>query len=851
MREKQRPADTRRSWKGSVRLTDRSGKSIKHPDDGVREALSVSVRVLAEAVHRSGGLSGIQYGLLTAAVGVRTHRRFADKLQDRFPEAVVQKELPLSDTLQLEAERIILSGRCDAIVTEQDQVLVIEAKTYLGPVDLLPAGGEPVHWAQAALYAALYVRQSRPGRPVRLALAYVAADTIDITLLVREISPADLDTFLTQTARSWSETAAKVRQWVLLRDESGKALSFPYPALRSGQRRLMKEVVGIARHRLLLFASAPTGTGKTMAVLYPGIKALCHHLTDRIFYLTAMTSTRKAAEKACDDLREKGLTIRSVTLTAKEKICLKPELFCDIRQCPLAIHYYDHLGEALAELLTVAAVDEGVLRAVAGRYQVCPFELSLDLALYADIVICDYNYAFDPLVRLDRFFGQSDEHDLLLVDEAHNLPTRAREMFTARLSLKALRETAKAVAHLHPPLDRSLQAIIGYFDRVQSGIRLNEPAIDQAERGLKSADVMVSAAFRATRTRPATLNTLLGRAIPEFRALIDGSPDLPDRRLVLDTYFSFLFFLRVTEEFDPAAYVTTYTELPPEDLEIALLCLDASDFLRQQIQGRHAAVFFSATLNPMDYYQSLIVGKDARQQVEQLTLPSPFPDEHLLVMRCTRLSTRFADRTGTVQGVARMIEAALTFRTGNYLVFVPSFAYLDMIRPLLKSAFQSVSPERDETSTRLIFQKPQMSDREKSAFLQAFSRFGRRTLVGVAVIGGQFSEGIDLVGEQLSGVVIVGVGLPQLCPEREIMRQYFSEKLGSGFEYAYQFPGFNRVQQAAGRVIRSETDRGFVLLIDDRFKRPDYEALFPAEWNVRDVDDEATLVSYLNDFYGS
>lgn len=222
-------------------------------------------------------------------------------------------------------------------------------------------------------------------------------------------------------------------------------------------------------------------------------------------------------------------------------------------------------------------------------------------------------------------------------------------------------------------------------------------------------------------------------------------------------------------------------------------------------------------------------------------------------MRCAGLSTRFQDRSATVMDIARMILAAVTCRTGNYLVFVPSFEYLRLIRPLLQNGLSNsglTDHRDDDESVRLMFQKPQMNDREKTAFLQAFTRFGKRTLVGVAVIGGQFSEGIDLVGEQLAGVVIVGVGLPQISPEREIMRQYFTEKLGSGFEYAYQFPGFNRVQQAAGRVIRSETDRGFVLLIDDRYRRPDYEALFPPEWTITDIEDEVALTDQLKDFYG-
>jgi DNA excision repair protein ERCC-2 len=830
--------------------SDVTGFTVRSDDT---ETLSVSIRVLAEAVHRSGGLSGISYGLISAAVGIRTHQRFVDKLYDRYPDAQIQKEFPLSGRELIDRTLVSLSGRCDAIVIDEHQILIIEAKTYLGSADLLPSDGEVVHWAQAMLYAALYVRTYQPLLPVKVAIAYVAADTIEITLLTRLVTPQLLTDFLISSLQSWSIIAASIRQWIRQRDESGKAMSFPFPSLRAGQKQLMKEVVGVARHRQILFARAPTGIGKTMAVLYPAIKALCHHLIDRVFYLTAMTSTRKAAEKACADLRLNGLMIRSITLTAKEKICLQPDLFCDIQRCPLAIHYFDNLGNALSELLTIQAVDEDILRSVALKHQVCPFELSLDLALYGDIIICDYNYAFDPRVRLIRFFGTGDEHDLLLVDEAHNLPVRSREMFTARLSIQSLRQMAKTVKGLHAPLDRCLQSLIQYGEQLQTEMKDGLPALDRVERGVKPTDIMVSEAFRAIRTRPTSLNALIGKTTFECRTLLDSYPDLDSRRLVLDNYFAMLFFLKVTEDYDPTAYVTTYAQNDQNELEISLMCLDAADMLREQLSGHHAAVFFSATLNPMNYYQSLIIGKDARQLSECLMLPAPFPSEHLLVMRCVTFSTRFQDRTATVIAIARLIKTAVTQRTGNYLVFVPSFDYLKMIRPLLQNSLTriDVNDHADDDSTlRIIFQKPQMIDREKAAFLNAFSRFGKRTLVGVAVIGGQFSEGIDLVGEQLSGVVIVGVGLPQICPEREIMRQYFAEKMGSGFEYAYQFPGFNRVQQAAGRVIRSETDRGFVLLIDDRFNRPDYEALFPPDWSMIDVENEADLCDQLHDFYG-
>jgi len=812
--------------------------------------LKVSVRILAEAVYRSGGLAGHSYGPVTALAGIRTHQRFVEQLRTQYPTAEVQNELSLQTTEQLDTARVSISGRCDAVVIEHDRILVVEAKSYLGLPENLPPDGERVHWAQSLLYAALYVRLYQPVKPVHAVLAYVAVDTGETLFLNRQVHVAGLDEFLSNSLQVWSKLALSARDWMRQRDATGKKVRFPYPDLRDGQKRLMKEVVGAARHRLSLFACAPTGIGKTMAVLYPAVKALSHHYIDRIFYLTSMTSTRLAAEKACADLRNAGMKLRSVTLTAKEKICPQPEHFCDNRICPLALHYYDNLPQALNELLTVEAVTEEVLREAAQRHKVCPFELALDLSLYADVVIGDYNYAFDPRVRLVRFFGNEEEHDLLLVDEAHNLPDRAREMFTARVSWQDIRETAAAVKGRFAPLDLSLRILMSYCEKAANGLATEDTAIETLEKSVRAGDVMLSAGFRAIRSRPASLNSLINRVTVDCRTLIDMGSDLPQRRLVLDTYFSLLFFLKVSEEYAESAYVTTYTSEASHDLEISLLCLDSADFLWQQIENKHAVVFFSATLHPMSYYQSITVGREASQSTECLELPSPFPSENLLLMRNTQLSTLFKDRTATVQAIARQAALAVTQKVGNYLIFVPSYSYLKMFRPLLQHELVNSAPRSERPPIKMLIQKQKMTDLEKNAFLQAFSTYGNSTLVGVAVIGGQFSEGIDLVGEQLSGVVIIGVGLPQLSPEREIQRQYFGEKLGAGFEFAYQYPGFNRVQQAAGRVIRSEQDRGFVLLIDERYGRPDYESLFPVDWSPHNVNDEQDLQAELKDFFG-
>ena len=733
--------------------------------------------------------------------------------------------------------------RSSAGASSTGNVCLIEAKSFTGSPDRLPREGESVHWAQARLYGWLYLTLHPEMDHLTIGLVYIGLEANDLLEMDTLCSRDELHAFFEDTCRRYAGFTADMLRSQKLRDQSGLDCRFPYPLMRAGQRRFMQEVVGAVRQKSSLFIQAPTGIGKTMAALYPAVKALANHLVDHVFYLTHVTSTRLVAARALADLHQTGLLMRSVTLYAKEKMCLMPDLYCDTRQCPYAIGYYDHLPAALRQLFLIEQIGQAEILSCARKHQVCPFELSLDVSLYCEVIICDYNYAFDPRVKLIRFFSQDLQTHLLLVDEAHNLPARSRSMYSATLNSAELTACRTAIHGLSPLLDTALGRILTYLETVGTALNSEAAAFDLVERQVKPEGVMQAERFRAMRQLPADLLTLSSRFTFFTHQFLDEHADFPGRQNLLKGMFMLLFFNRVADEFFGPDYVTVARRTADEAVEIELMCLDASEKLAACYRNKHPAVFFSATLSPISYFMGLLQGKSPDHSTESLLLGSPFPSENLLVLVCSKLSTRYKQRTATIQSILQLILAAVTAKTGNYLVFVPSFAYLQMIRGLLRGLPESRTMD-------CLFQIPNMDEKLRQRFLGRFEQFGEKTLLAVAVIGGIFSEGIDLTGEKLAGVVIVGVGLPQISPEREIMKQYYGQALGSGYEYVYLFPGFNRVQQAAGRVIRSEQDRGFVLLIDDRYETDSYISLFPGEWQPKPVADEQDVTAALQDFWG-
>lgn len=747
--------------------------------------VSASVRTVVEFAHLSGSLlPGMQLSRMRE--GMFGHKARQAAVPEGQAEAFV-KGAVLGETV-----RLTISGRID-LLYERDGIPVIE-EIKLAPYGDPPASAVPVHRAQAVCYAHLY-----GGGLSIVRILYVRQDGAEVAsfeeTITEDMQRDEFEALVAPYLRKVEERA----RWCALRDASIGALPFPFGGYRRGQREMAVQVYLAIRKKRRLFAEAPTGTGKTAAALFPALKALGEGLTGQIFYLTARTTGQENATAAIKRMRDGGLRLRALTLVAKEKLCggahdpaasegAASAFRCDMLACPRAIGFFDRLPAALDEMRERDDWQREAVEAVAEAHQVCPFEFSLTLCEEADAVVCDYNYAFDPGARIRRVF-QWNTNLTLLVDEAHNLPDRARAMLSAPLSSASLRETRRAAGKRlgrRDALYTSLTALIRFLEARPDGA---DPVAPEALLPLLS-DTM-DAALGAMHALP--LSDL-------SRALIAA--------------------LGALSRFD-ARYISL-TQSEGRHKTLTLFCLDPAPYLTAATKKLRGSVFFSATLTPLSAWRDTI-GGDGEDGL--VSLLSPFPQENLLVLRHP-LPTRYRLREQTAPAVAEAILAAVLARPGNYLACFPSYAYLHRVCEEIEARNAPLS---------LHIQRSRMTEAERTEYLAAFLPRTEGALLGMIVMGGVFGEGVDLPGERLSGVVIVGAALPQICDERELLREYYTQSLGDGFAYAYRIPGMNKVLQAVGRVIRTETDRGVALLIDDRFLSPSYAALMPVWWGEAQV----------------
>ncbi|MHB8961761.1 MAG: ATP-dependent DNA helicase, partial [Saccharofermentanales bacterium] len=605
---------------------------------------------------------------------------------------------------------------------------------------------------------------------------------------------------------------------------------------------------------------APTGIGKTISVLFPAVKSIPRGFADYVFYLTAKTSTQTVAQAALDDLRKAGMVLKSIRITSKEKMCLCKEIYCDTEICKYALNYYDNSTAAIRDLFHYNSIDAKALTEVAMKHNVCPFEIGLDISLFCDVIICDYNYVFDPKVMLIRFIQEESYRFVFLIDEAHNLPSRCNEMYSASFGNEDYEELVKYSAHLSPSLRKTLDAVIRYFESAHLFLKepgdftsLKSPGSfssvpDTFDRKIEGKELIRAEGVCATRKVPGELIDLMESFVMEAKPELDANRNKDIHKVLIDTFFSVKFFLKVASEFYNEHYVVMLS-IEANRIQLRLRCLNASERLSSFHNGKNATVYFSATMSPEEYYTNLFKGKSVDYTLRKKIFGSPFPSENLWVGAVTAISTRYEARQYTLGSVAEMIYAAISVKNGNYLVFCPSFEYQRMICRVF-SERTDMHKTKEAIPVRTIVQKKVMNDAERSAFLDSFVRNRSDTLVGFAVLGGVFGEGIDLTGESLSGVILIGVGLPAKSFEQDILMDYFNNSMGNGFDYAYKFPGFNKILQAAGRVIRTETDRGFILLIDERYGRDDYKMLFPDEWKPLYIDTVKDLKKELMGFFG-
>lgn len=775
----------------------------------MKRELRVGVRDLVGYVLRGGDLQQGFVGSRRAVDGIRGHQ----KIQRQRP-AGYQAEVSLGYTHEAEGFSLKISGRVDGVLADTDGVLIEEIKTTSAPLERLRAAQDPTHWGQVKVYAYLFAIQEDLQR-LTLRLTYYQLDTEECLELEREVDRGELQVFFDDLLARYLDWARTLWSWTRRRNAALAALAFPFEIFRPGQRHMAVDIYRRIRDGGHLMIEAPTGIGKTMGALFPAAKALGEGHVEKIFYLTARTTGRLTAHAAAEALNTEEACLKTLVLTAKEKICSHPEAACTPDECPSARGHYDRVNAALGELFALELVAAEELSACAGRHQVCPFELSLDLALWVDCIVCDYNYVFDPRVRLRRFFEAGGGTHAFLVDEAHNLVDRAREMFSASLNKKAVLALRRELKHDQPGLYKTLGRINAWMLKAR-----------------KACDAKGGA--HAEASAPEALYPHLRDFHRRSEAVLAEKKSAAYSEVLLEQYFAVHRFLRVSEQFDDA-YRTCYRQ-EGRDLDLRLFCLDPARQLGEVLEACRSAVFFSATLRPEDYYRHLL-GLAAETDV--VGLPSPFPQENLAIFIDSRVSTHYRDRSRTcaavAEGILRMVGGK-----GNYLVFFPSYAYLKMVHAVLTER----APELE-----MQVQTPSMSEAARVAFLDYFHSESEAGCVGLAVMGGIFGEGIDLVGGRLTGAVIVGVGLPGICMERDLIRDYFNARRRDGFAYAYTYPGITRVLQAAGRVIRTASDRGTVLLMDRRYGTPRYGRLLPTHWQVRPSPGGDGLEGQLRDFW--
>lgn len=797
----------------------------------------ISVRALCERIYRSGSLLGAGYGGVSGLDGTRMHQRVFKDIKKEYGEDGVTSEYSLGTTREYELFTIQISGRADCIIEEADgKVNIIEIKTHNRVVEKVESLILPTHEAQVKIYAHLYYLSHAEVEDLTITLRYVSFLNYQFLEKSRVFTRSEAADFFEDTISLYLQEATRIANYENARNESIAAMKFPYSVVRNGQKDFMKAVLSSLKHKETLIAEAPTGIGKTISTLYPAVKWLPNAEGGKIFYATAKLATREVADKALNDMRNQGLVIKSIQLAPKEQMCTAKEEFCDSRFCPFADGYYSRLNAALEDVHSLDAIYPEDIRRIAQKHRICAHELQLDASNMCDVIICDYNHIFHPRIRLQRYFAVNEFCHTILIDEAHNMISRSRDMFSAVLSRSTLLTAMPLLSTISPKTEKYSHQIADYFTLLDYAFEKDSAGINMVEQTIKENEIVIGEDFRATRSVPKNLYQLLWALCFHIANILADLEDREKRRILSEFYFEARFFLTILELYFDNAYIIEVTrsgvcENGQYDISITLDCLDASDKLASILADNHNAVFFSATMSPAQYYQSMIVGKETSFS-RMLQLPSPFPPENLQVVIINDIQTTYQERNFSAEKVANTILRIVGGHKENFMVFFPSFKYMEMVYTKI---FKTTQMDPD---IELMIQNPGMNPEEKKHYLDRFNRHGDKTLLGFAVMGGHFGEGIDLVGDKLKGAFIVGVGLPQISKEREILSQYYQNKFGDGFSFAYKFPGWEKVLQAAGRVIRDENDKGFIVLMDERYCRDDYRLLWPDHWKATEYTSE-------------
>ena len=778
-----------------------------------RELIKISVRELVEFILRSGDIDNRIGGKKDAEsmlAGARIHRKIQRSMGSEYHAEVTLKHLIPMEKFDLQVE-----GRADGII-DGNPVTIDEIKGIYKSLEYLK---EPVqvHLAQAKCYAYIYGIQNEKSE-MNVQMTYVNLDTEQKIYFYEHYTIDELSEWFDTLVMEYKKWAEFRYEWKLLRNASIKEVQFPYE-YREGQKELAGSVYRSILREKRLFIQAPTGTGKTLAAMFPSVKAMGEGLSDKIFYLTAKTITRTVAANCLDLLRTQNLRMKSVLLTAKEKMCFCEEVNCNPDVCPCAKGHFDRINDAVFEILNTDQdqMTREDLREHAEKWQVCPFELSLDVSTWVDTVICDYNYAFDPRAHLKRFFYEGTKEDyIFLIDEAHNLVERARNMYSASICKDDFLELKRLVKGKAPKVEKQLN---------KSNSHLLE-----LKRECENYEILkdINALYLQL--------LILSGEIQEYLEIVE---DADIKKAVTEFYLNLRTFLNTYDVMDESYCI--YSEMCRDGkFRLHLFCIHPANRLKEYLQHGRGCVFFSATFLPIQYYKELLSGETADYAVYAT---SCFPPENQMTFIGNDVTSKYTRRgQKEYEKIAGYIEGTVKSRKGNYLVFFPSYEMQESVY----GAFITLDIAEDCVCK---LQNVNMTEEEREQFLNEFEKEQGKSLLGFCVMGGIFSEGIDLTEEKLIGAIIVGTGLPKVCTEREILKQYFDARGLGGFDYAYLYPGMNKVLQSAGRVIRTATDKGCVLLLDERFARNEYKKLFPREWKQPVFGNISDLSNVLENFW--
>ncbi len=770
--------------------------------------IKLSVRDLVEFVYKSGDINVKNLSPERAMEGIRVHKILQSSMGESY-----QKEYFLKREFTVNNINFIIEGRADGIISENNGITVDEIKSTYTNLDFIEKDYNEAHIAQAKCYAYIYCLDNELDN-ISVQLRYYNLDTDKTKTILYSYNLSELESFFYELLSSYIDWAQTIIDLKKERERTIDELKFPFDCYRKGQRDFSVAVFSTIKEGKKLFSQAPTGVGKTISVLFPAIKSMNYKSNTKIYYLTAKSSTKTIAFNTVKMMVNKGLSLRTTVITAKDKICFMDETNCDPEYCPYARGYYDRLNAPLKDSIKNNCLfDREYIEEIAKKHDLCPFEFSLDLGYMSDAVICDYNYYFDPRVALQRDDVFKNSNDILLIDEAHNLEDRTRDMYSPELIKEDFYELYKEMKKINKKIGSTLLNINKKFIEIKKEAD-GEPVILENE--------------------PSELiNSLRKFSIAAEEYINDKKSEIiPDE--LIDIYFKSTFFIKISEIAD--SNFCYYVDFTGNKTKVKLFLTDPSSVLKEILKNAWASVFFSATLTPLKYFR-YILGGDNDDHV--LKIRSPFEDERLKLMITSDISMKYTEREANIEAACGYINKSVSEKKGNYMVFFPSYSFMRKIYDIYESLYDT---------SNIILQNQGLNEEEQDEIV---NRFKNETgLVLFTVVGGVFSEGIDLPLEKLIGAVIIGTGIPQISFERNIIKDFFDKKYNSGYDFAYKYPGFNKILQSAGRVIRTEEDRGTVLMIDSRLCQITYIRLFPEHWrHYKRINNADNLVNEIKSFW--